>query len=58
MPGSGVDNVITKETQNRVGPQMLKKTGNFSCDKCYKERHGAVSPNGGFVVIMKGWSAS
>lgn len=53
MPGSGVDNVITK-----VGPQMLKKTGNFSCDKCYKERHGAVSPNGGFVVIMKGWSAS
>lgn len=57
MPGSGVDNVNMKVRQSRVGPHMLK-TGIFSCGKCYKERHGAVSPDQRFVVIMKGWSAS
>lgn len=47
-----------KARQNRVGSQMLKKTGNFNYDKCCKGRHGAMSPHGGFVAAMKRWSAS
>lgn len=44
MSGTGVVTGNTKVRQNVPGPQMLRKRYNFSCDKCYKGGHGAVSP--------------